>query len=181
MEQNRKDDSALPGIGAALKKIREAANVSKRQMATEANIQREQLDRIEHGRSACSMRTLVAYLGVCGVDLIELLKKAGEAKWNGKDGDPKPKAGRPKKKGYDHSLLPPMDWDWNEMEGCWKAVEMMNGHQKTYRAWDDGKATMKAGVRENEGEKVWHGALDKDGAIYLINDWRFYDGYQLPT
>lgn len=180
MEQNRKDDSALPGIGAALKKIREAANVSKRQMATEANIQREQLDRIEHGRSACSMRTLVAYLDVCGVDLIDLLKKCGEAKWNGKDVE-KPKAGRPKKKGWDYSLLPPMEWEWSEMEGCWKAVEVMKGHQKHYRVWEDGRAEMKGGVNENEGVKVWHGGIDKDSAIKLVNDWRYYDGYQLPV
>ena len=177
MEQNRKDDSALPGIGAALKKIREAANVSKRQMAEKANIQREQLDRIEHGRSACSMRTLVAYLAVCGVDLIDLLKKCGDAKWSGKDGEPKPKVGRPKKKGFDHSLLPPMTWAWREDLGCWYAMEMMYGYLKEYRVFDDGRAERWDG---NQHVKL-HGGIDKDSAINLINDWRYYDGHQLPT
>ncbi len=179
MEQNRKDDSALPGIGAALKSIREAANVSKRQMALEANIQREQLDRIEHGRSACSMRTLVAYLGVCGVDFVGVLKKCGESKWAGKDGESKPRAGRPKGKNRDYSLLPPMEWAWDELEDCWKASEVMRGHLKTYRVWEDGRATMKVGANENEGEKVWNGGMDKESAIRLIDDWRYYDGWQL--
>ena len=177
MFQERKPDGPLLGIGASLQAIRESAGISRRKMEMTANIGQSVLGRIENGRAACSSRTMHAYLEACGVDFAELLATAIK----GSEKAEKPKAGRPKKKGYDHSLLPPMDWDWNEMEGCWKAVEVMNGHQKTYRVWDDGKATMKAGVRENEGEKVWHGALDKDGAIYLINDWRFYDGYQLPT
>jgi len=181
MEQNRKDDSALPGIGAALKSIREAANVSKRQMALEANIQREQLDRIEHGRSACSMRTLVAYLDVCGIDFVDVLKRFAESKGVGKIGEQKIKAGRPKGKGWDYSLLPLMDWVWDEVDECWKATEVMKGHMKTYRVWDDGRATMKAGVKENEGDKVWHGATDKASAIQMIDDWRYYDGYQFPT
>lgn len=173
MEQNRKDDSALPGIGAALKKIRESANVSKRQMAEKANIQREQLDRIEHGRSACSTRTMYAYLDACGVDFVALLKGAV----NSGEKTEKAKAGRPKGKGFDHSLLPPMTWAWREDLGCWYAMEMMYGYLKEYRAFDDGRAERWDG---NQHVKL-HGGTDKESAINLVNDWRYYDGHQLPT
>lgn len=165
------------GIGASLQAIREGAGISRRKMEMHANIGQSVLGRIENGRAACSTRTLHAYLEVCGVDLAELLANVAK----GGEKAEKPKAGRPKKKGWDYSLLPPMDWDWNEMEGCWKAVEVMKGHQKTYRVWEDGRAEMKGGVNENEGVKVWQGGTDKESAIQLVTDWRYYDGYQLPV
>ena len=163
------------GIGASLQAIREGAGISRRKMEMHANIGQSVLGRIENGRAACSTRTLHAYLEVCGVDLAELL--ATVAKWSGKDGEPKPKVGRPKKKGFDHSLLPPMTWAWREDLGCWYAMEMMYGYLKEYRVFDDGRAERWDG---NQHVKL-HGGIDKDSAINLINDWRYYDGYQLPV
>lgn len=181
MEQNRKDDSALLGIGAALKTLRQNANISKRQMETVSNIRREQIEKIEKGRIAPTLRTVAAYLDALGIDLAQGLLNMGNVGKSAVESAVKAKAGRPKKKGWDYSLLPPMEWEWSEMEGCWKAVEVMKGHQKNYRVWEDGRAEMRGGVNENEGVKVWQGGIDKESAIQLITDWRYYDGYQLPV
>lgn len=160
------------GIGASLQAIREGAGISRRKMEMQANIGQSVLGRIENGRAACSTRTLHAYLEVCGVDLAELLATVAKG---GKDVE-KPKAGRPKGKGFDHSLLPPMTWAWREDLGCWHAMEMMKGDMKYYFVYEDGTAR-----RENgDGAKAAvNGGTDKDSAIKLVNDWRFYHGWQL--
>lgn len=172
MFQERKPDGPLLGIGASLQAIRESAGISRRKMEMTANIGQSVLGRIENGRAACSSRTMHAYLEACGVDLAELLATAIK----GSEKAEKPKAGRPKKKGYDHSLLPPMTWSWREDLGCWHAMEMMKGDMKYYFVYEDGTAR-----RENaDGAKAAvNGGTDKDSAIKLVNDWRFYHGWQL--
>ena len=141
-------------------------------MEMTANIGQSVLGRIENGRAACSSRTMHAYLEACGVDFAELLATAIK----GSEKVDKPKAGRPKKKGYDHSLLPPMTWAWREDLGCWHAMEMMKGDMKYYFVYEDGTAR-----RENaDGAKASvNGGTNKDSAIKLVNDWRFYHGWQL--
>ncbi len=176
MEQNRKDDSALLGIGAALKTLRQNANISKRQMETASNIRREQIEKIEKGRIAPTLRTVAAYLDALGIDFAEGLLGMGKAGESSVETTEKPKAGRPKGKGFDHSLLPPMTWSWREDLGCWHAMEMMKGDMKFYFVYEDGQAR-----RENaDGAKASvNGGTDKDSAIKLVNDWRFYHGWQL--
>lgn len=141
-------------------------------MEMTANIGQSVLGRIENGRAACSSRTMHAYLEACGVDFAELLATAIK----GSEKVDKPKAGRPKGKGFDHSLLPPMTWSWREDLGCWHAMEMMKGDMKYYFVYEDGTAR-----RENaDGAKAAvNGGTDKDSAIKLVNDWRFYHGWQL--
>ena len=172
MFQERKPDGPLLGIGASLQAIRESAGISRRKMEMTANIGQSVLGRIENGRAACSSRTMHAYLEACGVDLAELLATAIK----GSEKVDKPKAGRPKGKGFDHSLLPPMTWSWREDLGCWHAMEMMKGDMKYYFVYEDGTAR-----RENaDGAKAAvNGGTDKDSAIKLVNDWRFYHGWQL--
>ena len=172
MFQERKPDGPLLGIGASLQAIRESAGISRRKMEMTANIGQSVLGRIENGRAACSSRTMHAYLEACGVDFAELLATAIK----GSEKAEKPKSGRPKKKGYDHSLLPPMTWSWREDLGCWHAMEMMKGDMKYYFVYEDGTAR-----RENaDGAKAAvNGGTDKDSAIKLVNDWRFYHGWQL--
>lgn len=172
MFQERKSDAPLLGIGASLQAIRENAGVSRRKMEMKANIGQSVLGRIENGRAACSSRTMHAYLEVCGVDLAELLASAVK----GDEKAEKAKVGRPKGKGYDHSLLPPMSWARREDLGCWHAMEMMKGDMKYYFVYEDGQAR-----RENaDGAKAAvNGGFDKDSAIKLVNDWRFYHGWQL--
>lgn len=160
------------GIGASLQAIREGAGISRRKMEMHANIGQSVLGRIENGRAACSTRTLHAYLEVCGVDFAELLASVV----GGGEKAEKPKAGRPKGKGFDHSLLPPMTWAWREDLGCWHAMEMMYGYLKEYRAYDDGRSERWDGTNH----EVLRGANDKDSAIKLVNDWRYYHGWQLP-
>ena len=172
MFQERKPDGPLLGIGASLQAIRESAGISRRKMEMTANIGQSVLGRIENGRAACSSRTMHAYLEACGVDFAELLATAIK----GSEKAEKPKAGRPKGKGFDHSLLPPMTWSWREDLGCWHAMEMMKGDMKYYFVYEDGTAR-----RENaDGAKAAvNGGTDKDSAIKLVNDWRFYHGWQL--
>ena len=69
-----------------------------------------------------------------------------------------------------------MTWSWREDLGCWHAMEMMKGDMKYYFVYEDGTAR-----RENaDGAKAAvNGGTDKDSAIKLVNDWRFYHGWQL--
>lgn len=171
-EFERKSDECLPKVGVALKAIRESAGISKRHMEFHANIGRPVIDRIEKGRAACNTRTMYAYLEVCGVSLDEVLL-AVAAKQSG--GDVSDKAANKKKKGFDFSRLPEIEWHWigDQYEA---AAEMINGFQKEYRIEEDGQIA-KIYDRGTYLMHEWR-CTDPEQGKNMIQEWRYHTGYR---
>ena len=172
MNQERKGDEALPGIGLVLKSIREQAGLSRRALDRKANIGESVIGRIEAGRAACNTRTLAAWLDACGHDLSTLLGYAVDKPVVVTAAPAAPRG----KKGHDYSRLPAMVWKYEESMETWVAMEMLHGWPKEYRIVNNGTAWQF--VEKNLVLRTTP-CLDVEHGKLLVNEWRFVHGYQL--
>lgn len=76
---NIRDEKLIRAFGLRLRKIRRSLDLSQEDLADRANIQANQISRIENGRSNPTLSTIVALSKALGIEAGELIPSGNES------------------------------------------------------------------------------------------------------